>query len=329
MDKVLNQLAIVREIKQDGKILAYSFVTLRNGTTVNVRNLDVTSAVVYASQWAEMNGVKGLVNFSIENGKIKQDAGSFKRLEGYENIKPVIILAEVHNEANRLVQYLCLDRTGRTARIPVKKMYEYCIKAKRTGERVKNEYLVYAVNGVFVESEDGCFIRSFSGHPFEQIKVELSDRAKLKKKGTQVDTKEGKKALDKKNEVFTKEQLKELKAAEKNGVKPVIIANPEFTPEQMRVIWQAKKKGVRAELFANPKYKVECMEFLAGIMGSGEPKRKEIEPLLSVKYSAGQMREIYWGIIKGVDYTSYMGYENTEADMRFLRMCLEKELGHL
>lgn len=309
------------------------FGTFSNGAMIESRPLNMSSAPMFAMQWGKTYGVDGFVNFSVEivngNPVIKQDAGNFKRLSGNGKIKPVLILAEVHNEAGRLVQYLCADKRGMTARIPVKEVYRQCMVAKKLGEKLNNDYLVYVANAVFVVNTDGCFLRSFSGHPFKSIKVELSDRAKLKKKGTQVNSKEGKKALDNKEEVFTKEQLKELKAAEKAGVKPVIIANPAFTPEQMNVIWKAKKRGVRAELFANPKYKVECMEFLAGIMGSGEPKRKEIEPLLSVKYTAGQMREIYWGIIKGVDYTAYMGYDNTEADMRFLRQCLEKKLGHV
>jgi hypothetical protein len=217
---------------------------------------------------------------------------------------------------------------GNTGRVPVMDVYKQCVIARNVADSMKNKQLAYVANGIFNTTGEGkMHIRAYEGYSFPTIEVELEDKAKLKPKKSMVDVKKNTKALEEKENKFTKEQMHELSAAKKAGVDPVIIANPEFTPEQMKIIWEAKRDGCKADLFADPGYSASCMTFLRGIMQNGEPRMKEIKPLLSRKYDASQMREIYLGIIQGLDFTSYMGYDNTAEDMRFKRQCLKEGLG--
>lgn len=278
----------------------------------------------------ELSKKEGIaVNFSIKNNEIVESAGNFKRLS--ENKEVVVVLEETQNRAGRTVRYLCANGVGKVGYIPLNQMLRRCAKARKISVNAGNQYYVFTQNMKFVNPKDGGkpFLCSYPGHSIPIHIVEVSHKEKLKEKKSMVNNKENKKALSKVDSVFTPEQQKELREAKKAGVNVTIIGNPRFTPEQMNVIWTNKAKGCKAELFADPGYDVECMRFLASIMLNDAVNMKEVQPLLSRKYSAENMLEIYMGIVNGVDFTKYMGYENSAEMMRFKRQCMENEVEYI
>ena len=269
------------------------------------------------------------VNFRIENNEIVESAGSFKRLG--ENPGVVVVLEEVQNRAGRTIRYLCVNGAGKVGYIPLNQILRRCVEARKISEGTGKQHYVFTQNMKFVVPKDGSrpYLSAYPGHQIPVKVVEINNKEKLKPKKSMVKRKENKEALNNLNSMFTPEQKKELMAAKKAGVDITIIGNPEFTPEQMHVIWSNKAKGCKAELFADPGYDVECMEFLASIMLNDAVNMKEVQPLLSRKYSVGNMLEIYMGIVNGVDFTKYMGYENSVEMMRFKRQCMENEVEYI
>lgn len=269
------------------------------------------------------------VNFRIENNEIVESAGSFKRLG--ENPGVVVVLEEVQNRAGRTVRYLCVNGAGKVGYIPLNQILRRCVEARKISEGTGKQHYVFTQNMKFVVPKDGGrpYLSAYPGHQVPVKVVEINNKEKLKPKKSMVKRKENKEALSNINSMFTPEQKKELMAAKKAGVDITIIGNPEFTPKQMHVIWTNKAKGCKAELFADPGYDVECMEFLASIMLNDAVNMKEVQPLLSRKYSVGNMLEIYMGIVNGVDFTKYMGYENSVEMMRFKRQCMENEVEYI
>lgn len=269
------------------------------------------------------------VNFRVEDSSIIESAGSFKRLD--ENKGAVVVVEEVQNRAGRTVRYLCINEEGKVGYIPLNQILRRCIEARKIAESTGKPQYVFTQNMKFVVPKDGGkpFLSAYPGHQIPVYVVEVDHKEKLKPKKSMVKRKENKEALSNINSMFTPEQKKELMAAKKAGVDITIIGNPEFTPKQMHVIWTNKARGCKAELFADPGYDVECMEFLASIMLNDAVNMKEVQPLLSRKYSVGNMLEIYMGIVNGVDFTKYMGYENSVEMMRFKRQCMENEVEYM
>lgn len=298
---------------------------------VNASSGDSTSCVVTKDDiMIELRKTKGIpVNFSIEKGNIVESAGSFKRLKGCPEV--VVVLEEVQNGAGRTVRYLCVNKNGKVGYIPLNQILRKCMEVKKKGEQGNIQNFVLTQNMKFIQPKDGSrpYLSAYPNHQIPVKVVDISHKERLKEKKSLVETSKNKKSLRNVDDLFTKEQKKELLAAKKAGVNINIIGNPELSPEQMHVIWTNKAKGCRAELFADPGYDVECMEFLASIMLNDAINMKEVQPLLSRKYSAEHMLEIYMGIVNGVDFTKYMGYDNSAEMMRFKRQCMENEVDYM
>lgn len=258
------------------------------------------------------------VNFTVTvGGGIKTTQGDSSRYDLNRCGVTRIILGEIRNFDNKdeLLGYRLADSNGNTRRMLLKD----CIAI---GTEVKKRNEVPFANAQFV-NQDGkkAFYRSYmtDGFPKEYIKIQ---RKNTHAKETVVDKKENEKAVKKIEDLFTKEQILELKKAKKSGVDIRIIGNAKLSPEQMRSIRIAEAEGLKARRYADPAYKVENMEFMRVEMETGG----DISYMLNHNYNTEQLFELSRAYEYGVDISKVANPKLSADEMSRLVDDLSKEI---
>lgn len=271
------------------------------------------------------------MNFSIKGNSIVEDWGKFDRLKAIGGIQPVIILAELTSESDRVLGYYVFRKDkGVVSAIKRETFLQNCKTAKSRGVALAQNAIYRVTNGVEQ-------IAAFEGHTFPKRKQTMSK--KVQPAQPQMPVTENKPVKPKqpvpqpvkqastpqpvqpKNE-YTEAQKKEMIAAKQNGVDPAIISSPKFSPEQMRILWTAKRNGVASEYFANPKFSVEQMQFFAERL-IDRKVFMDCKAIIHPEYDVDQLAELYQGIYDGVDYTIYLDSNLTAEEMYVERMKLE------
>lgn len=251
-----------------------------------------------------------LVNASIEDGVIRENAGSFSRLQEKNGISPHVILATGVTEAGRTLGYFLATKAGTVIRVKPEALYKAC-------DNAKSSEVAFVQNGIYRTTDGRPQVASYPGKPFPSIKLAQSNRPK--KAHTVVNVEQNRENIKKNRESkFTPEQLRELDFAKQNGVNPTIIANPKLSPEQMRQLWVAKRNKRCVEYFARPAYTPEQMLFLAERMVSKDDI-VDFRVLLNPKLSVAQMTEVYLGIAEGLDVSEWAKPEVPVKQMQVKR----------
>ena len=69
------------------------------------------------------------------------------------------------------------------------------------------------------------------------------------------------KTLNKLDEIYTPEQIAELREGKKNGVEIRVYANPALSAQQMRALRKGLQKGINVKPFASVEYSPESMRW--------------------------------------------------------------------
>ncbi|MEM4385784.1 MAG: hypothetical protein QXD03_04480 [Candidatus Anstonellales archaeon] len=256
-----------------------------------------------------------LMNGTVEGGKVVGNTGGFSRFNNGVN-RPLVVISEILVEGtNEVKGYKVASYDGVVKNIMLKDLIAYCRDiVSKGGVPLQNAQYVSATEG------QRDFIRSYPGAEFikEYIPLRKNPHAEaaIDKK---VDNKSNTTNLE---DIFTPEQLEQLKLGKKNGVDIKVYANPKFTPEQMKFIRECLEEGINAKLFADPAYSIEVMMFLRGELKYGY----DIRPYLNPKYTLEQLMEISIGIIAGVDISKFADPKLTPKEMFEIRIKLEKEM---
>lgn len=305
------------------KITRYFRILLENKKTVEEdgkKYVDTLYKVLTVDEPTfvkEVNSKKyALVNAAIENGAVVNKTGDLNRFNNGQN-RPLVILAEIRNENDVLLGYRLANYQGRVNNLTLKQTLEYCNKASMTGG-------VPIQNAMYIAptSSKGAFIRSYPNGDFDIQHVKVG-KNKYSKPAS-IDKKENEKVVKKSKleDLFSQEQIAELKKAKAAGVDIRIIGNNKLSPKQMQVIWEAERDGLRGRLFADPAYDVSHMEFYRAELDC----KSDISQILNPKYSLEQMFEISLGIEQGVDITKYANPKNSAKEMATIRTDLYNKL---
>ena len=189
---------------------------------------------------------------------------------------------------------------------------EYCRKVSNAGE-------VPIQNGQYVQESGGrqSFIRAYPGG--EYIKEVVVRRRSKHVKPANVDQQRNEKAISRIEELFTPEQIKQLKLGKMNGVDIKVYGNNKLSAEQMEVIRKGLEDGINAKLYADPAYSVDAMRILRADMKYGV----DVSYYLNPEYSAEQLSELANGFISGVDVSVYADPKIPPQEMAEIRMRLE------
>lgn len=260
------------------------------------------------------NVVRGCrpINFSIENGVLKESMGSFERLEVKDGVRPCIVLQELATSVGTIMGYRLFNPANYSI---------VALKKEDIIARQAKSPIPILQNGIIRGNKVSCYPNS----PFPRFIIGTKTRTSAKKVKLSDNKKEEAKHNNNFLSQFSPEQRREISLAKKDGVPVKLIANPDLTPEQMRVLWVSKKKGAYSEYFASPRYSVEVMKFYADRLVT-QQMVKECGDLLSrTDYDVDKLSELYLAVCEGVDYSSFIDMESAD-EMRVQREKLRSKL---
>lgn len=258
-----------------------------------------------------------LVNAEVKSGKIVGKTGSMDRFLG-SSTGPIVILAEIRNKDSVLLGYRVANRSGEVRRISLTDTLRFCAESKKNGH-------VAIQNAIYVETtaERHGFIRAYPNGEYVIEYIKSSNKNKYSKTAN-TENKEEARAIkkDKLEDLFTKEQIVELRKAKDAGVDPRLIGNNKLSAEQMRIVWEAEKNGFRGRIFADPAYTIENMKFYSAELEC----KSDITQLLNPNYSLEQIFEISLGLDMGLDVSKYANPKNSAVKMSEMRSDLEHKV---
>jgi hypothetical protein len=220
---------------------------------------------------------------------------------------PLVIIAQCQTEEGRALGYSVATYDGRVKTVPMKEMIAYGTRSNKLG-------LVPVENAIFVPDEDGKsgYYKTYPEMRFLTSVYESGKNKYVEQRKVQV--KQNEKALNRIDEIFTKEQIEQLRLAKANGVDYRIIGNPNLSANQMKVLREGLEKGINVKPFAYPDYNplsmmyyIDCVENKIDIKQFLSPKYKpdqlfqlalasecglNIEKLCNPKLGADEMSEI-------------------------------------
>lgn len=272
-----------------------------------------------------INAIKsGKVN--IRNAKLSGTSlvGSTGRLERFTpkipiGTPPIVIISELKVKGNpdRLIGYKIATKNGEVKNIKSDVLIRHCASiSKKSKDRGSDAVPVqnYAYDG------DRRILRQYiDGQSFiEYIRVNKP----TKTSPANIDKEANKKQLSKLEEIFTPNQIKELKLGKAKGLDIRIYGNNKLSAEQMKVIREALENGVDARAFASPAFSVDTMKAYATNMKYGVDIRDFILP----EYNVGQIYELSTAWLEGVDISKLADPKIKADDMAKMRVELEQQL---
>ena len=254
------------------------------------------------------------LNAEVVNGKIRGKTGDLNRFINPVN-RPLVILSEISANGEDTLGYKIINYEGNVKNVIIKELLAYCARSTRLGGiPIQNAQYVPATN------DQKAHIRNYPGNSF--IKEIIVRKRSQQAQPAQVAKSENKKALSKLEELFTPEQINELKLGKQNGVDIRIYGNNKLSADQMNAIRNGLQEGLNAGLYADPRYSVESMRYLRADLRYGI----DISYFMNPKYSLEQLSELDSGFLSGVDISKYADPSNTPEQMAEIRMRLEHNI---
>lgn len=261
-----------------------------------------------------MQGQKWL-NIEYKNG-IKGSTGALSRFETGKN-KPFIIISQLIDSTKRLLGYKVANYDGKVKNITLKEMIAYGLRLDSAGE-------IPVQNAMFVNGQDGskrAYFKTYPGHKFitEIIEVQKNPNAQ---KPVRVGVQKNEKALRKLDEIFSPEQIKQLKLGKKEGLDIRLYANPSLSPAQMEVLRMGLQRKVNIKPFASPEYSPELMRGYIYDSQEGIDIRRYLNP----KYNVSQLLEVGLAASEGLDISKLSSEKIPASEMAEIRERLESKL---
>lgn len=261
------------------------------------------------------NGAMWL-NIELVDNKIKGSSGDLKRFDNKVH-RPFVIISQINNSDGKIIGYKIANYDGSVKNIQVKKMIAY-------GNRITKLGGIPVQNAIFIPDEDGrsAHFKSYPSKPFieEVIKIEKNQQADKRR----INTVKNEKTLSKLEQIYTKEQIKQLKLGKEHGVEIKIYANPSLSAEQMKVLRKGLESKLNVRPFAFPNYTVEAMKYYEMELISGMDIRSYLNP----EYSIAQIAELSIAVDEGLDVSKMSDPKLSVRQMQERRIRLENGVFH-
>lgn len=260
-------------------------------------------------------GESFFLNIGINgDGKITGKSSALSRFDAEKTgHHPIVIIAQYQTKDGRVIGYSTGTYDGKVRNISLKEMIAY-------GERCSKAGLVPVQNAIFVpaEGDKRGYFKSYPNMPFI---ISLHDTGKNKyAEVRRSNTKQNEKDLKKIDEIFTKEQIKELALGKQQGVDYKVYAIPALTPLQMKTLREGMLKGVNVRPFAYPEYKAIAMMYYIDCIENGI----DIKQFLSPKYNAQQLFQLAYASEMGLNISKICNPKLGANDMAEIIVRLEQ-----
>lgn len=265
------------DAKEQGKVFKLVASNKNQDGTYDYRRVQKTEQNLAADLSI---GKYKLINGALDLNKIKAIAGDFNRFNNGVQ-KPLVIVAELVDHRAITLGYKVANCNGDVASMALKSILEYCEEMTVKGG-------IPIQNGIYVPAKEGqrAFIRCYPNAVYSK---EIHARKTSQHvKPVYIDKRQGEKNVSKLEEMFNKEQIKQLQLGKKNGMDIRIIGNNKLSAEQMEVIRICEENGLHGRQFADPAYGLELMHFFQAELFSGG----DIRAILNPRYNVGQALEI-------------------------------------
>ena len=252
------------------------------------------------------------LNVELDGNDIKGKSGALSRFTDSKN-KPVVIISQI-TDGERILGYKCAQSNGDVRNVMLKEVLAYA-------ERVTQSGGIPIQNAIFVptESDKRAHIKSYPNCPFieEVVIIQKNKNTNVQK----VDTQANNKTLTREDiyQIYTKEQLMEIKKGKEHGVDIKVFGNPALSAEQMRVLREGLEKKLNVKPLAFPEFSVELMEYYIDELMDGS----DIKQYLNPAYTVEQLAQVSLGYISGIDLNKISDPKMSAEQMAEIRERLE------
>lgn len=192
-----------------------------------------------------------------KDGKVKGTSGELSRFRTKGMPSSVVLLSMIENSAGACVGYKVANFNGDVKNIVYKEVLAYCDRMTRHGGTpIQNA--IYVPKDSDGNSKIPGHIKSYPGYP---ILKEIMQVGKVEKPVRKSEATKNEKNLTRLEEIYTKEQIRQLKIGKEHGLDIREYANPELSAEHMKVLREAMEKGINIRGLTNPKFKVPELRF--------------------------------------------------------------------
>lgn len=288
----IKQLAFVVGVDAiDAKTKRYRVILaqLMESNTPKVYNWNFTAKMLSAEQIVSPAGMAlQWLNIKIVNGEIKGSTGDLSRFNNGKN-HPYVIISKIESVKGKLLGYRVADYNGNVQKISLKDMVAFGQKATACGGIPVQNAKFIAAEGYYCAYPGASFIEE----------VHMTSNKPQAAANRKIDMAANEKAARKMTDVFTKEQLKQLKLGKDAGLHYKVYANPKLSAEQMEMLRKALASGAgpMIKLVAFPEYNAKVIgRYAADIV-----MKRDIRPYLNPKYSVDQVNCLSTAYLLGVD----------------------------
>lgn len=257
------------------------------------------------------------LNIKLENGAVKGSTGDLKRFTNSQH-RPFVIISQLVNSDDKIIGYKIANYDGGVKSIPIKEMIAY-------GNRATKQGYIPIQNAMFVTATDenkAAHFKSYPNSPFIEERIVTRKNQYADKR--RVNTSNNGKTLSKLEEIYTPEQIKQLKLGKEHGVDIRIYANPGLEASKMKVLREGLEQKVNVRPFAFPDYTIESMRYYILELKTG----MDIRQYLNSRYSIAQIAELSIAVSEGLDVSKMQDPDLSVRQMQERRIRLENNVFH-
>ena len=253
------------------------------------------------------------LNIKLEGDKIKGSTGSLSRFTAEH--KPVVIISKIVSDDNKLLGYKIANYEGSVTNIALKEIIAF-------GNRCHKRNIVPVQNAIYIppENNKAGHFKSYPGFTF--ISEVLVTNKNKYAEARRVPLKKNEKTLSSLEEIYSKDQLIQLKQGKSNGVDIRVYASPTLSAEQMEVLRKGLEKKLNVKPIAFSEYTVKSMKYYIDCLENNIDIRKFTNP----KYNIGQLAEISLAAELGLDISKLSNPKLTPMEMSEIRERLEAKI---
>ena len=202
---------------------------------------------------------------------------------------------------------------GNVKNIAIKELIAY-------GNRVSKQGGVPIQNAIFIAADESkkAHYKAYPEHQF--IKEIIS---KTKNKHTEVrrvNTNKNEKTLSRLEDLYTKQQIEQLKIGKSEGLDIRVYANPSISAEAMKELRLGMKQNINIKPLAHPDFKPQAIKFYVMELKDGI----DIKQFLNPKYDIAQLTSLSLAVELGLDISKMSNPKLSANEMEEIRERLEQ-----
>lgn len=257
------------------------------------------------------------LNIKLEKGAVKGSTGDLKRFDNCQH-RPFVIISQLVNSDDKIIGYKIANYDGGVKSIPIKEMIAY-------GNRATKQGYIPIQNAMFIPASGdnkSAHYKSYPNSPFIEERI-ITRKNKYADK-RRVNAPKNEKTLSRLEEIYTKDQIRQLKLGKEHGVDIRIYANPSLDANKMQILRLGLEQRVNVRPFAFPDYTAEAMRYYTLELKTGMDIRQYLNP----KYSIAQIAELSIAVDEGLDVSKMQDPELSIRQMQERRIRLENNAFH-